>query len=73
MFYQYSMNYNENLNINLEDLLKKTIKLLKANKKLVSMVEAGRKSQKIENLIEKYSHKAYINFTSNCLIMLPSI
>lgn len=73
MFCQYSLDLDNNLNINCDDLFKKVIGLLKVKKKLTSIVQIEKKSQGVEDLIEKCNHKTCISSISSCIITLPFI
>ena len=70
MFCQYSLDPDDNLNINFENLLKKTMGLLGAKKKLASIIQVEKKSQGVEDLIEKYNQRIRISSIPNCFITL---
>lgn len=53
MFCQYSLDPDDDLNIDFENLLKKAMRLLGAKKKLASMVQIKIKSQGIKDFMEK--------------------
>lgn len=46
MFYEYKLDLDDDFNMNFDDLLKKVVRLLKAKKKLVSMVQVKKKGKK---------------------------
>lgn len=73
MFCQYKLNSNDYLNIDFEDLLKKTMGLMIAKKKLASLIEVEKKSQKVENFVKKYDYKTRVSFTPNLLVAPPLI
>ncbi len=56
-----------------DDLLKKAMGLLGAKKKLASMVQVEKKSQGVEDLVEKCNHRIRISSTPNRIITSPSI
>lgn len=56
-----------------KNLLKKSIRLLRAKIKLVNMVKVEKKSQGIEDFVKKCNFKARICSISNLFILLPSI
>lgn len=73
MFYQYSPDLNDNLNIDFDNLLKKAMGLLGAKQKLVSIVQVEKKSQEVENLVKRYNHKTCISSTFDYVITLSSV
>ena len=73
IFYQYSVDPDDDLNMDFEDLLKKVIGLLEAKKKLASMVQVEKKSQGVEDLIEKCNQRTCISSTLKCLIIPPFV
>lgn len=56
-----------------DDLLKKAIGLLRAKKKLASLVQVEKGSQKVEDLVEKYNCKTRISLMPNRLLTQPPI
>lgn len=68
MFHQYSLDSDDNHNTDFDDLLKKAMGLLKAKKRFASIVEILKKSQEVEDLMEKYNHNARISSISNSFI-----
>ena len=64
---------DDDLNMDFDDLLKKAMKLSAAKKKLASMVQIEKKSQEIEDFVEKCNHKTHINFIPNRVITPPSV
>lgn len=73
MFCQYELDPDDNVNMDFKNLLKKAMSLLVANKKLASLVQFEKKSQGVENLVEKCNHKTRISFTPNFWVALPSV
>lgn len=55
------------------DLLKKAIGLLSVKKKLASMVQVEKKSQRVAELIENCNHRTRISSTFNYVIIPSSI
>lgn len=49
------------------------MKLLEANKKLVSLVQIEKKCQEVEDLVEKCNYKTCIGSTQNYLFTQPLI
>lgn len=73
MFCQYSIDTNNNLKINIEDYLKKVIRLFGVNKILPSIVEIEKKSQEIEDFVKKCNYKVRISSILKRLITPPFI
>ena len=73
MFCQYSLDPDDDLNIDFEDLLKKSMGLLEIKKKLASIVQIEKESQGVEHLVEKCNQRTRISSTPNCLITLPFV
>ena len=73
MFCRYSLDSDDNLNMNFDDLFKKAMGLLGAKKKLASMVQVEKESQGVEDLVEKCNHRTRINSTPNRVITPPSV
>ncbi len=73
MFYRYELDLDDDLNIDFDDLSKKTIGLLKAKKKLASLVQVEKKSQEVEDLVEKCDYKTRISSTPYRLFMRSPI
>ena len=61
MFYRYELEPNDDVNIDFDDLLKKAMGLLEAKKKLAGLVQVEKKSQRVEDLVEKCDLKTCIN------------
>lgn len=72
MFYRYKLDPDNDLHINFADLLKKALKLLRAKKKLVDLVQTDEKSNRIEDLIDKCEKKTRISFAANYSTPLPN-
>lgn len=70
MFYCYKLDSDNNLNINFADLLKKAIKFLKAKKKLIDLVWINKKSNRIEDLVDKCEKKTQIGSVINYFTFL---
>ena len=51
MFCQYSLDPNDDVNIDFEDVLKKAMGLLGAKKKSANMVQVEKESQRVEDLV----------------------
>ena len=73
MFCRYSLDPDDDLNMDFEDLLKKAMGLLGAKKKLASMVQVEKESQGVEDLVEKCNQGTRISSTPNRLITPPSV
>ena len=73
MFCRYSLDPDDDLNMDFEDLLKKAMGLLGAKKKLASMVQVEKESQGVEDLVEKCNQRTRISSTPNHLITPPSV
>lgn len=71
MFYYYKLDSNNNLHIDFINLLKKGLRLLETKKKLVDLVWMDNKSDRIENLIDKYEKKTQISSATKYSIFLP--
>lgn len=71
MFYYYELALDDDLYIDFADLLKKALGLLGAKKKLVDLVWTDKKSNRIEDLVNKYEIKTQINSTANYSSFLP--
>lgn len=61
------------MNLDFEDLLKKTMGLLVAKKKLASLVYVEKKSQGVEDFIVKYDYKSCIDSSPSYFITLSPI
>lgn len=59
------LDMGNNLYKYLADLLKKILGLLKAKKKLVNLVQIDKKSNYIDDLIDKYKKKTQISYAAN--------
>ncbi len=70
MFYRYSLDLDDDLNIDFDDLLKKAMGFLETKKKLANMVQVKKESQGIEDLVEKCNHRTRISSIFNCVITL---
>lgn len=53
------------------NLLKKALGLLGVKKKLVDLVLTDKKSDQIEDLVDKYKKKTRISFAANYFALLP--
>lgn len=73
MFVWYKLDPDDNISINLENLSKKAMRLLRAKKKLANFVYIEKKSQKVEYLIIKYNQKSYIGSNLDFFVTPPSI
>ncbi len=71
MFCRYSLDPDDDLHIDFDDLLKKVMGLLGAKKKLASMVQVEKESQGIEDLVEKCNQRTRISSTPN--VTPPSV
>ena len=71
MFCRYSLDPDDDLNMDFDDLLKKAMGLLGAKKKLASMVQVEKESQRIEDLVEKCNQRTRISSTPN--VTPPSV
>lgn len=71
MFYCYKLDSDNNLHINFADLLKKALGLLGAKKKLVNLVWIDKKSDQIEDLVDKCKKKTQISSAANYSTILP--
>ena len=67
MFYRYELDPDDDFNMDFDDLLKRDMGLLGAKKKLANLVQVEKKSQKVEDLIEKCDYKTRISPTPNRL------
>lgn len=72
MFRHYLLDLNDDQNIDFDNLLKKTMRLLGAKKKLANMVQVEKNSQGVEDLVKKCNYKTRISSTSNRVITLSS-
>lgn len=57
MFYYYDLDLDDDQDIDLGNLLKNTPRLFKVKKQLVNLVFIEKKSNHIQNLVEKYETK----------------
>ncbi len=73
MFYRYELDPDNDLNMDFDDLLKKAMALLGAKKKLASLVQVEKKSQEVEDLVEKCDYKTRISSIPNCPFMQSPI
>lgn len=71
MFYRYELDPDNDLNMDFADLLKKALRLLGAKKKLVDLVWTNKKSDRIEDLVDKYEKKIQISSAINYSTPLP--
>ncbi len=69
MIYRYELDLDNDLNMDFDDLLMKAMGLLGVKKKLASLVQVEKRSQEVENLVEKCDHKTRISSTPNCSFM----
>ena len=73
MFCRYSLDPDNDLNMDFDDLLKKVMGSLGVKKKLASMVQVEKESSRVEELVEKCNHRTRISSTSNRVITPPSV
>lgn len=71
MFYRYKLDPNDNLHMDFINLLKKALGLLGAKKKLVDLVCIDKKTDHIEDLIDKYEKNIQISSAINHSTFLP--
>ena len=71
MFYRYELDPDDDLHMDFADLLKKALGLLGAKKKLVDLVRTDKKSDRIEDLVDKCEKKSQISFATNYSAPLP--
>ena len=71
IFYRYELDSDDDQHMDFADLLKKALGLLRAKKKLVDLVCTNKKSDYIENLVEKYETKTQISSAVNYSTLLP--
>lgn len=71
IFYYYNLDLDNNLYIDFVDLLKRALRLLSTKKKLIDLVWTDKKSDQIEDLVNKYKRKAQINSVTNYSVLLP--
>ena len=71
MFYRYELDPDDDLNMDFADLLKKALGLLGAKKKLVDLVRTDKKSDRIEDLVDKCEKKTRISSATNYITPLP--
>ncbi|MCJ1348653.1 hypothetical protein MMC31_006886, partial [Peltigera leucophlebia] len=71
MFYRYELDPDDDLNMDFADLLKKALGLLGAKKKLVDLVRTDKKSNRIEDLVDKCEKKTQISSATNYFTPLP--
>ena len=64
------MNFDDDLELGFQKLLKKTVKIVKLRKKLGDMVKFDKKNSQITNLVDKCDKKALISLPSNPSIPL---
>lgn len=57
MFCWYKLDFNNNVNINFNNLFNIDIKFLITKKKLASLVQVKKKSEKVKDLVEKCNYK----------------
>lgn len=73
MFYQYKLDLNNHINIGLNYLFKKAMKLQVDKKQFSSIVYLKEKHQKVEYLVEKYNYKTRIGCMQNGSLVNLSI
>ena len=71
MFYRYELDPDDDLHMDFADLLKKALGLLGAKKKLVDLVRTDKKSDRIEDLVDKCEKKTRISSAANYSTPLP--
>ena len=71
MFYRYELDPDDDLHMDFADLLKKALGLLGAKKKLVDLVRTDKKSDQIEDLVDKCEKKTRISSATNYSAPLP--
>lgn len=72
IFYHYELDPDNDLHMDFADLLKKALELLGVKKKLVNLVWIDKKSDKIEDLVNKYEVKTQICSPANFSASLPA-
>ena len=65
MFYRYELDPDDDLHMDFANLLKKALGLLGAKKKLVDLVRTDKKSDRIEDLVDKCEKKTRISSAAN--------
>ena len=73
MFNRYELDPDNDLNIDFDHLLKKAMALLGAKKKLASLVQVEKRSQEVEDLVEKCDYKTRISSIPNRRFMQSPI
>lgn len=71
MFYRYELDPDDHLHMDFADLLKKALGLLGAKKRLVDLVRTDKRSDQIEDLVDKCEKKTRISSAINYSTPLP--
>lgn len=71
MFYRYELDPDDDLHMDFADLLKKALGLLGAKERLVDLVRTDKKTDRIEDLVDKCDTKTRISSGANYSTPLP--
>ena len=65
LFYTSNLDFENNSELDFQELLKKTIRIVKLIKKLYGMIKSNERNSQISNLIDRYDEEAMINNSPN--------
>ena len=69
MFVWYELDLDNVVNIDFDDLFKKTVRLLIAKKMLANLVHVEKESEKVEDLVIKYDYKSRISSNPSSFVI----